>query len=68
MCIFGEFNDWKRGEIVCKKNDFGCFETLIKANPDGTPRIPHMTKYKIQIQGADDSWMDRNSAWATMQM
>lgn len=49
MCIFGEFNNWKRGEYVCTKNDFGSFECLLKANPDGSPKIPHRTKYKIQI-------------------
>jgi 1,4-alpha-glucan branching enzyme len=49
MCIFGEFNNWKRGEYVCTKNDFGSFECLLKANPDGSPKIPHLTKYKIQI-------------------
>lgn len=68
MSIFGDFNQWNRGEFRCEKNEFGCFSCTIKANPDGTPRIGHNTKYKIQIEGADGNWMDRNSAWATYQV
>ena len=68
MRIFGDFNAWNRGEFFCEKNDFGCFCITLKALEDGTPRIKHKMKYKIHIEGADGSWMDRNSAWATMQV
>jgi 1,4-alpha-glucan branching enzyme len=68
MSLFGDFNDWNRGEFRCEKNEFGCFTTCVKANPDGTPRIKHNTKYKIQIEGENGTTMDRNSAWATYQV
>lgn len=68
MRIFGDFNNWNRGEFFCEKNEFGCFTITLKALEDGTPRIKHRQKYKIHIEGADGSWMDRNSAWATMQV
>ena len=40
----------------------------MKALDDGTPRIKHKQKYKLHIEGADGSWMDRNSAYATRQV
>lgn len=64
MYIFGEFNEWKRGEYWCSKNEFGCFVLTIKALPDGTPRMKHGQKYKLHLEGADGAWVDRNSAWA----
>ena len=68
LSIFGEFNEWNRGEYKCEKNEYGCFSTTIKANADGTPRIKHNTKYKIAMEGADGTWKDRNSAWAKYQV
>lgn len=68
ISIFGEFNNWNRGEFRCQRNDFGCFYVSIPPLPDGTPRIKHSTRYKIHIEGSDGSKMDRNSAWATMQI
>ena len=53
MKFFGEFNDWNRNEYVCEKDPYGCFTITLKANADGTPKVPHNTKYKIQIEGAD---------------
>ena len=53
---------------MCEKDGFGCFNLTIKANGDGTPKIPHNTKYKIQIEGENGEWKDRNSAWATYQI
>lgn len=47
MCIFGDFNDWKRGEFWATKNQFGCFEITLKANEDGSPKIKHGQRYKI---------------------
>lgn len=32
----------------------------------GKPRIPHNTKYKINIEGPNGDKRDRNSAWARM--
>jgi len=49
ISIFGDFNGWKRNEFVAKKNEFGCFCLIIKACDDGSPRIKHKQKYKIQI-------------------
>lgn len=66
ISIFGEFNNWNRDEYRCQRNDFGCFSINIPPLPDGQPRIKHCTRYKIHIEGADGSKMDRNSAWATM--
>jgi 1,4-alpha-glucan branching enzyme len=65
LSIFGDFNGWNREEFRCKKNEFGCFSITIKSNSDGTPRIQHNSKYKINIEGPDGQRKDRNSAWAT---
>jgi len=64
VTIFGEFNNWNREEYRCKKNEFGCHSLTLKANPDGSPRIHHNTKYKIRIEEPDGTLKDRNSAWA----
>jgi 1,4-alpha-glucan branching enzyme len=40
----------------------------IKANQDGSPRIPHNSKYKICIEGPNGEKKDRNSAWAAVQV
>lgn len=66
MSLFGDFNYWNRNEFSATRNEFGCFCITLKALEDGTPRIKHRQKYKIKIEGADGSVMDRNSAWATM--
>ena len=66
ISLFGDFNNWDRNEFWASKNEFGCFELTLKPLPDGSPRIKHNTKYKLLIVGADESRMDRNSAWATM--
>lgn len=47
ISVFGEFNGWNRDEFRCSKDGFGQHTCTIKANPDGTPRIPHNTKYKV---------------------
>ena len=64
LTIFGDFNAWNREEYRCAKNEFGCHTITLKANADGTPRIAHNTKYKINIEGPSGERMDRNSAWA----
>ena len=64
LSIFGDFNYWNRDEFRCQKNEFGCFSITLKANADGTPRISHNQKYKIQVEGPDGKKMDRNSAWS----
>lgn len=64
LTIFGDFNHWNRDEFRCNKNEFGQFEITIKANDDGTPRIQHGQKYKIQIEGPNGEKKDRNSPWA----
>lgn len=68
ITLFGDFNYWNRDEFPCSKNEFGCFTITLKANADGTPRIGHNQKYKIQVEGPDGKKMDRNSAWATYQV
>lgn len=68
ISVFGDFNGWNREEFRCGKDGFGQFTCTIKANPDGTPRIPHNSKYKINVEGPDGSRMDRNSAWSTYQV
>ena len=65
ISIFGEFNDWNREEFRIGKDDFGCFSVKIPA-VGGKCRIPHNTKYKINIEGMDGSRKDRNSAWTRM--
>lgn len=68
ISIFGEFNGWNREEFRCAKDGFGQHTCTIKANPDGTPRIPHNTKYKVNVEGPDGVRMDRNSCWSTYQV
>ena len=68
ISIFGDFNGWNREEFRCGKDGFGQFTCTIKANADGTPRIAHNSKYKINVEGPDGSRMDRNSAWSTYQV
>ena len=41
LSIFGEFNNWNRDEYKCNKNAFGQHTITIKANLDGSPKIPH---------------------------
>jgi len=53
LTIFGDFNHWNRDEFRCAKNEFGQYKITLKANADGTPRIQHGQKYKIQIEGPD---------------
>lgn len=65
ISIFGEFNDWNREEFRAGKDDFGSFNITIPA-VDGKPRIPHNTKYKINIEGPNGERRDRNSAWTRM--
>lgn len=65
ISIFGEFNGWNREEFKSGKDGFGCFNILIPAK-DGKPRIPHNSKYKINIEGPNGEKKDRNSAWTRM--
>lgn len=67
MSIFGDFNGWNREEFKCHKNQFGCFTITLKALEDGTPRIKHRQRYKLQIEGPDGVKKDRNSVWANWQ-
>jgi 1,4-alpha-glucan branching enzyme len=64
ITLFGDFNGWNREEFRCSKNEFGAFTITIKAKPDGTPRIAHNSKYKINIEGSNGKKMDRNSAYS----
>ena len=41
IAIFGDFNGWNREEFRVGKDEFGCFNCVIPANGDGTPRIKH---------------------------
>ena len=68
LSIFGDFNYWNRDEFHCAKDGYGCFAVTIKANQDGSPRIPHNSKYKICIEGPNGEKKDRNSAWAAVQV
>lgn len=68
MSIFGDFNNWNRDEFRAQRNEFGTFCITLKALPDGTPRIKHRQRYKIQIEEPSGKKMDRNSAWATYQL
>ena len=67
ICLFGEFNGWNRDEYWAHRNEYGCFELTLPPLEDGSPRIKHGTRYKLLIVGADESRMDRNSAWAHWQ-
>lgn len=68
LSLFGDFNHWNREEFRAVKNEFGCHCITIKANADGSPRIKHLQKYKIQIEGPDGQRYDKNSAWAPYQV
>jgi len=64
LSIFGDFNFWNRDELKAEMNPFGQWSIILKANPDGTPRIPHNSKWKIQIEDANGKKHDKNSAWS----
>ena len=64
LTFFGDFNGWNRDEFRCEKDGFGQFNLTIKANPDGSPRIQHNSKVKIQVEGPNGNRMDRNSPWS----
>lgn len=65
ISIFGEFNNWNRDEYRAGRDDFGCFTITIPA-VNGKCKIPHNTKYKINIEGPNGERRDRNSAWTRM--
>ena len=60
LSIFGEFNNWDRGQYVAQKDQFGVFTLTIPAKPDGTSVIQMGNKYKIQITAPDGSKVSRN--------
>ena len=50
---FGDFNNWNREEFSCTKDQYGVWSVTLKPNPDGSPRLAHNSKYKIQVTGPD---------------
>ena len=39
LSLFGEFNNWDRGQYVAQKDQFGVFTLTIPAKPDGSSVI-----------------------------
>lgn len=57
--IFGDFNNWDRKQYRLEKKDFGCWQLNLERGV-----IPHLSKVKLFIEGADGVWRDKISAWA----
>ena len=69
LSIFGEFNNWKRDEYQCKKNEFGFWSIQLqpKINTETgelEPLIKHNTLFKIHLTLANYKKEDRNPAWS----
>jgi 1,4-alpha-glucan branching enzyme len=44
---------------------FGVWELFLPDAADGSSAIPHRTKIKTRIEGADGAWVERIPAWIT---
>ena len=60
--IFGDFNDWNRGQLPLYKGENGVWEIFLSDLTFGN-RIGHLTRYKLFVQGANGTH-DRLSAWS----
>ncbi len=60
--IFGDFNDWNRGQLPLYKGENGVWEIFLSDLTFGN-RIGHLTRYKLFVQGANGT-RDRLSAWS----
>lgn len=58
MYIFGEFNNWDRKSHALQKKEFGIWTLELDKGV-----IPHSTKIKLHIEGADGIFRDKISAW-----
>mmetsp|Transcript_12640 Transcript_12640/g.46180 ORF Transcript_12640/g.46180 Transcript_12640/m.46180 type:complete len:854 (+) Transcript_12640:103-2664(+) len=58
-CLIGDFQDWDRMQgVPLSRNEFGVWSCTL---PAGT--IPHGSRVKIHLQGADGEWIDKIPAW-----
>jgi len=46
------------------RDEYGVWNTILKANPDGTSKIQHGMKYKIKVEYPDGTKVEKNPAWA----
>ncbi|MBO5873545.1 MAG: 1,4-alpha-glucan-branching enzyme, partial [Rikenellaceae bacterium] len=60
--IFGDFNDWNRGQLPLYKGENGVWEIFLSDLTFGN-RIGHLTRYKLFVQG-ENGTHDRLSAWS----
>jgi len=64
LALHGDFNGWNRGQYKYERDDYGCWHLFIPDNADGTPVIPHNTRYKIAITTSSGEETTRIPAWA----
>jgi len=64
LYLAGDFNSWNRTEIPYQKNDFGKWTLTLPPNPDGTPRISHLSEIKVIVKDKHGNLLDRISPWA----
>uniref|UniRef100_A0A6U4WMG1 1,4-alpha-glucan branching enzyme n=1 Tax=Hemiselmis andersenii TaxID=464988 RepID=A0A6U4WMG1_HEMAN len=65
LALFGDFNGWNRGAHPYSKDDYGVWHLFIPDNADGTPVIPHESRYKIAITTSTGQETTRIPAWVT---
>ena len=61
--LFGDFNNWNRGQYPYKKDDYGVWHLFLPDNEDGTPMLKHDSRYKIAITTSTGQETTRLPAW-----
>lgn len=50
---FGEFNNWDVEEYPAVRNEYGVWDLTLPADADGTPKLKHGERVKIQVEYPD---------------
>jgi len=64
LYLTGDFNNWNRTEIPFERQEFGKWVLTIPPNPDGTPKIGHLSEIKVVVKDKHGNLLDRISPWA----
>ncbi|KAI0207444.1 1,4-alpha-glucan-branching enzyme [Lamellibrachia satsuma] len=65
LFLWGDFNNWNRGQYRFNKLDHGKYQLVIPAGPDGQCIIPHNSVVKLLVVDKAGNHLDRLSPWAT---
>jgi len=63
MCIYGDFNEWKRWQFNGTKDEYGIWTILLPRTLDRLPS--HNEKYKLILRLGNGKEVDRIPAWAS---